>query len=263
MATQKELAANFEALSDPNIGRVVMVGLGIDRNSELAGMMGGRSDGSRNRYYQLLEDLSGHGDYIKTAVHDPSKVTGDPSTTLYIAHRQRDNCHVVSNGEQTEGISVALALARKWGIQYEAAFADAQGLYQTEGPKADYTARVSAAMWAGGPFPGDIAVMGRIVRDPQDFTQSIYQVWRLELKPGEFYWISTYAGNGTTEPSYEPPRKILLPGDFKDNMDMVWESYSPDIRAGLVGKVVERGSGRFDYYSRSIHPGRNSISFPD
>lgn len=211
---------------------------------------------TRNRYYQLLEDLSGHGDYIKTAVHDPSKVVGDPSTTLYIAHRQRNNCHVVSNGEQTEGISVALALAMKWGIQYDTAFAHAQGLYQTEGPKADYTARVSAAMWAGRSFPGDVAVMGRIVRDPKDSTQSIYQVWKLELKPGEFYWISTYAGDGTTGPSYDPPRQILLPGDFEENMDMIWGAYSPDIRAGLVGKEIIKGSDRFRYLFKSIHPGR-------
>jgi len=130
---------NFKALSAPYIGRIVIVGLSDDgRYWRLFTGMGGRSAGSNNRYYRLLPDLNGHGDYVKTEVHDPALQKGDPSTTLYIAHRSRKGWHVASNGEQTEGLSIALALG--------ASFEEAQRLYLNEGPQADFTARISAAV---------------------------------------------------------------------------------------------------------------------
>lgn len=44
---------------------------------------------------------------------------------------------------------------------------------------------------------------------------------------------------------------------IEEKMDVIWKAYSPDIRAGLAGKEVKRGSGRLKYLGKSIHPGRD------
>lgn len=245
MANRLELQMNLEELSNSNKGRIAVVGKSEEGDWRLFVGMGGRSAGSRNRYYQVVEDINGYGDYIRTAVQEMSLQTGDPTTTLYIAHRQRCGWHVASNGEQTEGISVALAL----GLDFE----QGQGLYITEGPKADYTARISTAVHENK----DFALMGKIVRGLEDHSESLYQTYPLyDIQPGEAYWISTYKGDGTTEPCYQPPKKILLPGSLEESMDLLWQAYSPDIKAGLVGKEIEKESKSFVYSFRSIHPGR-------
>lgn len=250
MVSREVLQENLESLSAPYIGRIVIVGLSEDGQFwRLFTGMGGRSAGSNNRYYRQLPDLNGHGDYIKTEVHDTTLQKGDPSTTLYVAHRSRRGWHVASNGEQTEGISIALALGRS--------FEEGQRLYQNEGANADYTARISAAVHANG----STAIMGKIVRNPQYFEESIYYSYylgpgcELSLNPGEACFITTYDGKGGTDPDYLPPRKILLPGSLEQNMDMLWESWKQN-KAGLAGKEIRRGTGEFRYAFRSIHPGR-------
>lgn len=250
MPTEGIVQQNLESLSAPYIGRIVVVGLSEDGKWwRLFTGMGGRSAGSNNRYYRQLADLNGHGDYVKTEVNDPALQKGDPSTTLYIAHRSRRGWHVASNGEQTEGISIALAL----GVSFE----QAQRLYLNEGPSADYTARISAAVKVGE----DFAIMGRIVRNPQCFAESIYNSYyigsgyELGLNPGEAYFITTYDGRGGTDADYLPPRKILLPGSLEDSMDRLWGAWKQN-KAGLAGKEIQRESGVFRYAFRSIHAGR-------
>jgi len=250
MVSKEILEENFEFLSAPYIGRIVAVGLSEDGNAwRLFTGMGGRSAGSNNRYYRQLPDLNGHGDYIKTEVHDPALQKGDPSTTLYVAHRSRRGWHVASNGEQTEGICIALALGRS--------FEEGQRLYRNEGPNADYTARITAAVHVNG----SSAIMGKIVRNPQCFDESIYYSYylgpgcELSLNPGEAYFTATYDGKGGTDPDYLPPRKILLRGSLEESMDMLWNKWKHN-KAGLAGKEIDRMTGEFRYAFRSIHPGR-------
>jgi len=103
--------------------------------------------------------------------------------------------------------------------------------------------------------------MGKIVRNPQSFSESIYCTYRigggyeLSLSPGEAYFTTTYNGEGGTEPDYLPPRKILLPGTLEDNLDTLWGAWQQN-KAGLAGKEIEKGTGKFRYAFRSIHPGR-------
>lgn len=256
MSAEFSPEANLEALGMPNRGRLVVLALSETLDWRLFAGMGGRSEGSKNRYYELLEDLNGHGPYVRTAVHNPDLQKGEASTTLYVAQRQRGDWHVASNGEQTEGISIALAV----GASFEAG----QRLYQNEGPKADHTARVSAAANESLPW----GLMGKIVRDPNDFAKSIYHVYTIgtlgepigpgdfQLAPGEAYYITTYCGDGSTTPSYDEPLKIKLLGGLEDGMNLLWRAWSPDIQSGLVGKEIKNGTGELQYSFRSIHPGR-------
>jgi hypothetical protein len=130
-------------------------------------------------------------------------------------------------------------------------------LYLNEGPNADYTARISAAVKASESF----AVMGKIVRNPQSLADSIYcsyymgPGYELGLNPGEAYFITTYDGKGGTDADYLPPRKILLPGSLEDSMDVLWNNWKQN-KAGLAGKEIQKETGLFRYAYRSIHAGR-------
>lgn len=250
MSYQESLEHNLATLADLNRGRLVIVGLSEEGNWRLFTGMGGRSPESKNRYYQQLPDLNGHGDYIRTTVHDPLLQQGDPQATLYIAQRGRDGWYVASNGEQTEGISIALALGKN--------FMDGQYLYGNEGKDNGYTSRISAAVRPDR----HTAIMGKIVRQKLNPIDSFYKCYSIgkeslpDLESGEAYIIYTYDGKGGLEPDEECPRKILLPGTLEESMDLIWNKWDPKTKAGLVGKEIERGSDRFKYSFRSIHPGR-------
>ncbi|RJP46103.1 MAG: hypothetical protein C4584_02015 [Armatimonadetes bacterium] len=248
-----ELEANLALLEKPNVGRLVIGGTSGDGNWQLITGMGGRSTGSKNRFYLKLEDLSGHGEIIRTSVHDMTKQTGDASMTLYTAHRQMRGYHVAGNGEQVDGICIASAVKDP----FIHAFTDAQRLYTTEGPTADYTSRISAAVREGSHY----MLMGRVEKNPECHAKSIYRRWvlgtvELPLKQGEVYLLTTYNGEGGTEPNYNPPMKIPLRGTLEENMDLIWEVWDKNTRAGLCGKEIIRGSNRFTYSFRSIHSGR-------
>lgn len=244
-------------LSDPNRGRIVAVSLSPDaRSYRLFTGMGGRSTGSKNRYYQPVEDLNGYGTCIKTAVLDPSIQVGDPSATLYDAQRAWDGWHVASNGEQTIGIALALAL--------DVPFDQVQRQYKNEGPKNDYTARITGAINPDYAY----GYMGQIIRRPENHAESVYRThlfWinpdiELELdqgyflEPGHGLLTATYDGRGGTDPNYDHPWEVLLLGSLEENMDRLWNAWDPNTRANLVGKEIERESGRYIYAFRSIHP---------
>lgn len=252
--------ANLTTLADPNRGRFVIIGLSKERNWQIYTGMGGRSPGSKNRYYQELEDLNGYGNYIRTAVHDLNLQQGDPSATLYIAQRDRKGWHVASNGEQTEGISIAIASGNnrsRWDEEKDR-FERGQRLYKNEGKKNAYTSRISAAV----SYNENYAFMGEIVREQVDHENSQYRFYYLGagagtgLNPRQAFIIYTYDGKGGTDPDYEGPRRITLSGTLEENMDLIWNTWDSKTKAGLVGKEIERGSGRFTYSFRSIHEGR-------
>lgn len=251
MGLTESSAENLAKLSDPNRGRVVGVALSEDGTCfRLFAGMGGRSDGSKNRFYQTVFDLNGNGYYIRTAVHNPDIQKGDPSATLYVAQRSWGGWHVASNGEQTEGIAISLAVGET--------FNKGQSLYRNEGPKNGYTARITVAAHENG----ESAYMGRIIPIEGNLAESIYEVYRFgkgskfSLNPGEGYFTATYDGKGGLGANYDRPWKVLMTGSLEDNMDAIWESWDRNTRAGLVGKEIVRGSNRFTYSFRSIHPGR-------
>jgi hypothetical protein len=259
--TPEASAENLLKLSDYNRGRIVAASVSEDGNFvRLFTGMGGRSAGSKNREYRRVLDLNGNGEYIRTVVHDPALQTGDPSATLYVAQRSWEDDHVAGNGEQVEGIAIALALGDE--------FRDGQSLYQNEGEKNGYTGRITVAFES----VEDVIHVGRILPRTENPAKSEYEAryYRIAhddsierdyaIYPGEGVYTVTYDGKGGTAANYEEPWKILLPGSLEDNMDILWNAWKnqdpeKETRANLVGKEIDRGSGRFTYAIRSIHPG--------
>lgn len=251
MISKEASNANLQKLEDPNRGRLVFELNSYDGESyRLIDGMGGRSVGSKNRYYDFVPDLNNGGEIVKTAVHDPELQVGNAAATLYTAIRGCGNLHVASNGEQTEGILISMAL----GTGFEAG----QRLYKNERQQNGYTARITAALNR----TLDFAYIGKITSIPENPDESTYEVWRpgidasMSFNPGEGYFTSTYDGKGDLGPNYEPPWGVLLRGNLEDNLDEIWSRWDPNTRGNLVGKEINKKTGEVKYARRSIHEGR-------
>lgn len=253
MISKEASLETIAKLSDPNRGRIVGVGKSADGKSvRLLAGMGGRSAGSKNRYYQRVADLNGNPDYIRTAVHDPKLDTGNAAATLYVAQRSWRGWHVASNGEQTEGIAVAMAMTGSYG------FKSGQELYNNEGEQNAYTSRITVACSEDRPR---IAYMGKIVNIPETPKDSTYEVFLLggydyPLGKSEAYMTTTYDGHGGTDANREQPWGFLLHETLEEDMDAIWNNWHGDTRANLVGKEINLDTGEVTYSFRSIHEGR-------
>jgi hypothetical protein len=257
MAISKEVSdANLAKLGDYNRGRIAVGGSSLENNLQLYAGFGGTSPGSQNRYYLELPDLSGHGEFMKTAVHDPKLQTGDPSATIYDAFRSWRTYHAVGNGEQVSFIAFAMANG--------SSFESAQKFFTHEGPKNRNTARITIV----GHRAENFIHIGRVSSRPGNPQESDYDFWlpgndpRLPMDPGEGYLITTYDGKGSKgsedawDPNYEDPWPILLHGNLEDNADMIWNAWDPETRAGLLGAEIDKDTGLVTLAVRSIHEGR-------
>jgi hypothetical protein len=276
-----ETLPDLSYLSAPNRGRIVGVGLSEDGNSWRAYVgMGGRSPGSRNRFYDFLQDYY-HGAFIKTAVFDPNLDKGDPSKTIYEAYARRQVkderemgaiWDVFSNGAQTLDIAYFLVSSND--------FNRGQKRWLNEGFETKFTSRITGAVCS----TEDRAMMGRIVskiEKPEDSDYFVYYITPDDrtgkdsdfvLKNGEIVVTTTYDGthsinNGKIEANIDPnrdnPQKLWLPGNLEQSMDNIWTAWDADCekigieetKANLLGIDIQRGSGRLTFAMRSIHPG--------
>jgi IMP cyclohydrolase len=218
---------NFAFLTQPYPGRVVLLhrdasGRFIRQISATAG----RSEGSRNRIYVQ------EGDTVRTEVFDQSKQKGDAASTLYVALCNEGAFHVVSNGAQTTAIARDLAK----GLSFDAA----QRPWANEGPAGSYTTRISAAINA---ITGD-TWMGKVARHPLDFEKSLYISYGLDLLPATGAYLTTYDGQGGTEPNTQDPLWFEFDGSLEDLMAAVWNKMQADTRLSLAGKEIELSTGK-------------------
>lgn len=252
MASSSETRwTNLQKLQEPNSGRILISAITSESRFywEIGGM-GGRSEGSKNRYYKFRDHLGRDLTNAKTEVHDEDlqKGKGPADATLYVAQGRFGNWDVASNGKQTEGVGEALAGGKS--------FEDGQNEYENEGPENDYTARITIAT----NYKTHEMILGKIVSKPDNPAESTYHTWRVgrELQPiyGGGYLIRTYDGKGGLGANYEDPLPVLLPDDFEEAIDLIWQNWDPNTRGNLLGKEIDRLTGAFRYMARSIHEGR-------
>lgn len=234
----ENLDENLKFLAQPYPGRMVLVGLDeTGLNWRLFSSIGGRSEGSKNRIYEQV------GVFVQTAVFDDTKQKGDASKTLYIAQTHVGSYHVVSNGHQ--GIAIA-------GTLYTGhSFVETQEEWENEGKDADYTARITGVI----NLAEERALLGTITRNPLEHAKSVYTVHRLDIPAGYGFFILTYNGDGGTMPFTSHPMPIRLHGSLEDNMEMLWSNFNHATRVALVGKEINRGSGRLRYVLKNANLG--------
>ncbi len=230
----ENLDKNLEFLAKPYPGRIVLTGLDeTGRYWRQFCAIAGRSEGSQNRIYKSVAD--GIAQDIETAVYDLNKQKGDPSKTIYPVMMNAGHWHVASNGLQTKSIARDLDL----GNSFENALAE----WANEGAEADFTARIVTAV----SDKNDHVLIGKITRNPLALWNSIYSSYKLTVPSGCGFFITTYNGEGGTIPFTSDPMPISLKGELEDNMEIFWDTFDYKTRVSLVGKEIDKGSGRYRY----------------
>ena len=230
MAMAERAAGNLEALRRNTYpGRGLVLGQTPDgrRLVQLYWLMG-RSENSRNR---ILVSERGS---VRTAALDPARLR-DPSLVIYRALGVWADCHVVSNGDQTDTILTAL----ERGGSFQQALRGRT--FEPDAP--NHTPRISGLMRLGDPGAAyEISVLRAAGGDPACCLRCFYAYER--ARPGLGHCVTTYAGDGTPLPSFEgDPRPVPIPDDLAAAACLYWEALHPSTRVALVAKDIDLQSG--------------------
>lgn len=199
-------------------GRGILVGRSGDGKRVVAAyFIMGRSENSRNRIFELTVDG------IRTAAHDPSKLT-DPSLIIYHPVRSIRGKTIITNGDQTDTI--------RDFIRDGKTFREALETREFEPDAPNYTPRISALIQPSGSFS-----MAILKSDNGDPSRCIREYYDYDPAPGEGRFISTYAHDGNPLPSFpgEPILVTMPEGDPGRWYLQLWESLNADNRVSLYG----------------------------
>jgi len=181
------MRSNLEVLlnNNPYPGRGVVIGCSEDgKRSVVIYFIMGRSENSCNRVFERTDDG------IRTAAHDPSKMT-DPSLIIYHPVRCLGTRTIVTNGDQTETIYKQLNLN-----------SDMYTALQTrefEPDPPNYTPRISGVVESDGSY--SLSILKTVAGDPGQCQRNFYEY--SEAIPGLGHFISTYETDGDPLPSFK------------------------------------------------------------
>ncbi|MBQ1704770.1 MAG: inosine monophosphate cyclohydrolase [Clostridia bacterium] len=167
----------------------------------------GRSENSRNRIFELMDDG------IRTRAFDESKLR-DPSLIIYHPVRKSELGLIVTNGDQTDTIRDAGCFRRALMSRE----------YEPDEP--NFTPRISALVRDDGSFELSILkrVQGRCLREFFSFEG---------CDEGKGFFISTYQGDGSPLPSFAgEPLEIDMP-----EPEQVWAALNSDNKVSLYANV--------------------------
>ena len=167
----------------------------------------GRSENSRNRIFELMDDG------IRTRAFDESKLR-DPSLIIYHPVRKSELGLIVTNGDQTDTIRDAGCFRRALMSRE----------YEPDEP--NFTPRISALVRDDGSFELSILkrVQGRCLREFFSFEG---------CDEGKGFFISTYQGDGSPRPSFAgEPLEIDMP-----EPEQVWAALNSDNKVSLYANV--------------------------
>lgn len=219
----KKLAAN------PYPGRGIILGLSPDTRSmiQIYWLMG-RSENSRNR---LLFKENG---FVKTKAFEERKVT-DPSLIIYYPVKHFRNCHLVTNGDQTETLYELLQLNRT--------FESALQTRTFEPDPPNYTPRISGVINLDDhEHAYQLSLIKADYNNPNCPVHSFFQY--KQAIPGFGHCLHTYAGNGDPLPPFAgEPYLVKLFNDGAENADFYWELLNREYKVALLVKTISIAQG--------------------
>lgn len=224
-----ELAArNFRTHLAENTypGRGLVVGRGTDGAWLQVYWIMGRSESSRNRRFVA------EGGTLRTAAVDPAKVA-DPSLIIYRAMAELDGLYVVTNGDQTDTITSALAAG--------GTFAAALAKREREPDAPNYTPRISALLDPGAGRV-ELSILRANDADPA-LTDRCFFV-APPPPPGSGYGLTTYASDGSPLPPFRgDPLWLPLAGTADEVADTYWAALDADNKVALAVKSIPAAGG--------------------
>ncbi len=196
----------------------------------------GRSENSRNRIFEAVEDG------IRTRAFDESKMT-DPSLIIYHPVRQVGDKLIVTNGDQTDTIRDALLD----GHCYRHALQTRT--FEPDAP--NYTPRISGVLLKNGDYK--LSILKSNNGDPDSCLRYFFEY--SDPKPGEGRYISTYLGDGDPLPSFEgEPKAVKLEGNIDEFGEMLWNALNEDNKVSLFVSYtnLETGAAESRIYNKNV-----------
>jgi hypothetical protein len=183
----------------------------------------GRSPSSRNRVF-VEENGS-----VKTDTVDKS-VPVDPLTMYYPA-KSVGNCHIVTNGDQTDTICESI----QSGGSFEAAL-NAR-TFEPDAP--NYTPRISGAVnLDDAAHAYQLCALKTVAGNP-DWCTRQYFAYETAI-PGFGHCITTYSDDGDPLPSFEgEPIVVELFDDLGETCRFYWEVLNDDNKVSLLVKFID------------------------
>jgi IMP cyclohydrolase len=227
---QEAAAENLRRLSaNPYPGRGIVLGLSEDGRTlvQLYWIMG-RSENSRNRRFVEEDGV------LRTRPVDLSKVA-DPSLIIYAAMREVGGHFIVTNGDQTDTISDAIAAG--------GSYVDALRTREHEPDAPNWTPRISGGMEVRRGLQR--AWMAIIKADPAAPNRSVREFFEYtEFSAGYGVCLTTYEGDGDPLPSYVgEPRPVPLTGDAARLGQTYWDLLDGNNRISLAARLIDLAGG--------------------
>jgi IMP cyclohydrolase len=228
------ISQNVKALKKNSYpGRGIILGMTPDgQNLVQVYWIMGRSANSRNRIFEAENDGS-----VKTKAYDEAKVE-DPSLIIYYPARHEGDCHIISNGDQTDTIYQA--------IQNGDSFEDAIITRTFEPDAPNFTPRISGIMDVdNSPFIYQLAVIKSIGNNPEYATHHFFNYQK--ALPGVGHCIHTYAGDGNPLPAfYGEPYPVNLGDDIREVASFYWDLLNPENKISLMVKFIHRTTKKME-----------------
>ncbi len=216
---------------NPYPGRGIILGRTADnKKAAVAYFIMGRSENSRNRFFETTEDG------IRTRAFDESKMT-DPSLIIYHPVRLLDNgLLVVTNGDQTDTIRDHIAQ----GHCYRHALNTRT--FEPDGP--NWTPRISGVVKPDGSY--NLSILKSMDGDSACCCRYFFEYDN--PVPGTGHFIHTYQENLDPLPSFEgEPRRVSI--DAKDAQswaEALWAALNEDNKVSLYVQFFDLESGARD-----------------
>jgi IMP cyclohydrolase len=216
---------NLEKLKqNPYPGRGIILGLTPDgQNLVQIYWIMGRSANSRNRIFEV------ENGFVKTKAFDAAKVE-DPSLIIYYPARHYQNCHIITNGDQTDTIYEAL----QSGGSFEAALTTRT--FEPDAP--NFTPRISGLINLDqSQFAYQLAIIKSVYGQPDDCTHQFFNYHK--ALPGVGHCLHTYAGDGNPLPSFSgEPYVVKLSNSLAELAAAYWQRLNSENKVSLLVKFI-------------------------
>ena len=210
-------------------GRGIVLGLvPSGKTAVIAYFIMGRSANSRNR---IFDPIKGG---IRTVAADPARLE-DPSLIIYNPVLTLDNCHIVTNGDQTNTIYDFM----KDGKSFEDALRTRT--FEPDGP--NWTPRISGVVELA---EGACSYKLSILKSADGNGESCRRYFFEYPQPvaGEGHFLHTYKCDGSPIPSFEgEPERVALPEEAEELAAKMWESLNEDNKVSLFVRAIDLATG--------------------